>query len=59
MVAVIKAGPGEKEEAITYLERAYAEHSLGPAWLRFDPRLDVLRSEPRFLDPMRRTGLST
>jgi DNA-binding winged helix-turn-helix (wHTH) protein/TolB-like protein/Tfp pilus assembly protein PilF len=56
-IAVIYAGLGEKDEAIDYLERAYAEHSLGPAWLRFDPRLDNLRAEPRFQEFMRRVGL--
>lgn len=56
-VAVINAGLGEKDEAITYLEKAFDEHSLGPAWFRFDPRLDGLRSDPRFQQLMRRTGL--
>lgn len=57
--AVVSAGLDEKEEAITYLEKAYYEHSLGPAWLRFDPRLDNLPSEPRFRDLLQRTGLGS
>lgn len=56
-IAVIYAGLGEKDEAITYLERAYDEHSVGAAWLRFDPRLDTLRAEPRFQNFVRRIGL--
>jgi DNA-binding winged helix-turn-helix (wHTH) protein/tetratricopeptide (TPR) repeat protein len=57
MVAVVNAGLGEKDRAIDYLERAFEKHALGPAWLRFDPRLDDLRSEPRFQTLLRRTGL--
>jgi len=56
-IALIYAGLGENEEAIKYLERAYDEHSLGPAWFRFDPRLDKLRLEPHFQNFVRRTGL--
>ena len=56
-IAVIHAGLGEKDEAISHLERAYDEHSVGAAWLRFDPRLDTLRAEPRFQNFVRRTGL--
>jgi len=59
MVAVVSAGLGEKDRAIDYLERAYDKHSLGPAWLRFDPRLDPLRAEPRFQSLLRRTGLAS
>jgi DNA-binding winged helix-turn-helix (wHTH) protein/TolB-like protein len=56
-IALIYAGLGENEEAIKYLKRAYDEHSLGPAWFRFDPRLDKLRLEPHFQEFVRRTGL--
>lgn len=57
MVAVVSAGLGENETAISYLEKAYDEHSLGPAWLKFDPRLDGLRDTPRFKAFMQRIGL--
>jgi tetratricopeptide (TPR) repeat protein len=57
VIAAIYAGLGENEEAIRYLERAYDEHSLSPAWFRFDPRLDKLRLEPHFQEFVRRTGL--
>ena len=52
--AVIYAGLGEKEQAFTWLERAYDEHSLRPVWLKFDPRLDGLRGEVRYVDLVRR-----
>jgi TolB-like protein/DNA-binding winged helix-turn-helix (wHTH) protein len=57
MVAVVSTGLGENDTAISYLEKAYDEHSLGPAWFKFDPRLDSLRENPRFQAFMRRIGL--
>jgi hypothetical protein len=57
MVAVVSAGLGENDTAISYLEKAYDEHSLGPAWFKFDPRLDGLRETPRFQAFMERIGL--
>lgn len=48
---------GERERAIALLERAYQEHD---PWLPMDlaaPRLDPVRSDPRFQDLLRRIGL--
>jgi hypothetical protein len=56
-LAIVHAGLGEKEKAVDDLERAYAERSLPAPSLRFDPRLDNLRAEPRFQDFARRIGL--
>jgi TolB-like protein/DNA-binding winged helix-turn-helix (wHTH) protein/Tfp pilus assembly protein PilF len=39
---------GDKEEALRELENAYKAHSICMAWAKDDPRLDSLRSEPRF-----------
>lgn len=55
--ALIYAGLGKKEEALKFLEKAYSERSLAPVSLRWDPRLNGLRGDPRFQDFMRRTGL--
>jgi tetratricopeptide (TPR) repeat protein len=55
--ALIYAGLGKKEEALKFLEKAYGERSLQPVSLRWDPRLNGLRGDPRFQDFMRRTGL--
>jgi len=55
--ALIYAGLGKKEEALNFLEKAYSERSLSPLSLRWDPRLNGLRGDPRFQDFMRRTGL--
>jgi len=56
--AIVHAGLGEKDRAIDELEKAYAERSLSAPFLRFDPRLDNLRAEPRFQDFARRIGLA-
>jgi DNA-binding winged helix-turn-helix (wHTH) protein/TolB-like protein/Flp pilus assembly protein TadD len=55
--AVIYAGLGQNDQAFSELEKAYDERSLSPVVLRCDPRLNGLRSEPRFRDFMRRVGL--
>ena len=55
--ALIYAGLGQKDQALSELERAYNERSLTPVSLKCDPRLDGLRSEPRFRDFTRRVGL--
>ena len=55
--AVVYAGLGQIDEALSELDKAYNQRSLSPVMLGFDPRLNVLRSEPRFRDFMRRLGL--
>jgi tetratricopeptide (TPR) repeat protein len=55
--AVIYAGLGKKDQALVFLEKAYGERSLSPTSLRFDPRLNELRDDPRFQEFMRRTGI--
>jgi len=56
--AVIDAGLGEKDQAIAWLNRAYADRSYYMAvYLTTDARLDSLRSDPRFADLLRRVRL--
>jgi tetratricopeptide (TPR) repeat protein len=56
--AVIYAGLGEKDQAIAWLNRAYAERSYYvPVYLPTDARLDNLRLDTRFADLLRRVGL--
>jgi TolB-like protein len=56
-VATIYVGAGDKDQVFAWLERAYAERSFYLTWLKYDPQLDSLRSDPRFADLMRRVGL--
>ncbi|HVS82217.1 MAG TPA: protein kinase [Pyrinomonadaceae bacterium] len=56
-IALIYAGLGEKDQAFTWLEKAYEEHAFKMAWLKVEPQWDSLRSDPRFADLLRRVGL--
>jgi TolB-like protein/Tfp pilus assembly protein PilF len=55
--AVIHAGLGEKNEAFAWLDRAYDERTVWLTYLKVDPSLDSLRSDPRYADLLRRMGL--
>ncbi len=56
-VAGVHAGLGAKQEALHWLEKAYAEHDNALLQLLTDYRFLPLRSEPRFQDLVRRVGL--
>jgi hypothetical protein len=47
-IAVIHTGLKEKDEAFEWLGKAFQERSPMLAWAKVDPRLDRLRSDPRF-----------
>jgi hypothetical protein len=49
---------GDKEEALADLEKAYAQHFNIMTSLKVEPGFDPLRSDPRFLDLLRRAGLA-
>jgi tetratricopeptide (TPR) repeat protein len=53
-VAFIHAALGEKDQAFEWLEKAYEERNQGLAFLKVDPTLDPLRSDPRFERILRR-----
>ena len=54
-IALIYAGLDEKDQAMAWLEKAYAERFNPSILLR--PAFDPLRSDPRFQDLLRRIGL--
>jgi TolB-like protein/DNA-binding winged helix-turn-helix (wHTH) protein/Tfp pilus assembly protein PilF len=56
--ALIYAGLGEQDKALYWLYKAFQEHSTWMLHLKVDPRLDFLRSDPRFQELLRRVGLS-
>ena len=58
-VAVIYAALGEKDEALARLEKAYDERDAWMDYLGLDPRLDGLRSDPRFVNLLRRMNLQS
>lgn len=53
-VALLYAQMGEKNEALAWLEKTYEERNYRLLFINVDARLDGLRSEPRFLDLVRR-----
>jgi hypothetical protein len=57
-LAILYVGLGDKEKALSSLERANAAHDLQMGFLGFDPHYDPLRSEPRFQELIRKVGLS-
>jgi TolB-like protein/DNA-binding winged helix-turn-helix (wHTH) protein/Tfp pilus assembly protein PilF len=57
LVALVYAGLGESDPALDWLEKAYENRCGWLAWLKVDPKLDNLRSDPRFADLLQRVGL--
>jgi serine/threonine protein kinase/Flp pilus assembly protein TadD len=51
------AALGQKEQAFAWLEKVYQQHGLGILFLKLDPRLDSLRSDPRFQELLKRVDL--
>ena len=56
-VAVIYVGLDQNDQAFDWLQKACEERSGWLRYLKVDPRLDPLRSDPRFADLVRRVGL--
>ena len=55
-IALVYAGMGNKNEAFRWLHDAFLAHDVGLVYLKVDPCLDPLRSDPRFNDLLRRVG---
>ena len=56
-MATLAVGLAQKDRAFFWLDQAHAERSGGMIWLAADPRMDPLRSDPRFDVLLRRVGL--
>jgi tetratricopeptide (TPR) repeat protein len=58
-IALVHAGLGEIDEALSWLEQAHREHAgWWPLWAKGDSRLDPLRDHSRFQDLLRSLGVS-
>jgi tetratricopeptide (TPR) repeat protein len=58
-VALVYAGLGETDKVFEYLEKAYDDRSNWLIWLNLDPRWDSVRSDKRFIELVRKVGLSS
>lgn len=53
-MALIYTGLGKKKEAFRWLRKTYEEQNDWLVWFKVGPELDSLRSDPRFIDLLRR-----
>lgn len=56
-IALIYAGLGDKNRAFKWLNAAYQAHDVGLVYLKVDPCLNPLRSDPRFAVLLQQEGL--
>lgn len=56
-IAMLHAALGENEKALDFLKKGYEEKDVRMAFLKVEPRWNRLRSEPRFIDLVKRMNL--
>ena len=56
-IALIYSVMGKRDQAFEWLEEAYEDRNDQLIWLKGDPRMDPLRSDPRFVTLIRKLGL--
>ncbi len=59
LIAIIYSGLGDRDRAFEWLERACEERSKEIPLLKVEPKLDGLRSDPRFAQLLKKVGLET
>jgi TolB-like protein/Flp pilus assembly protein TadD len=57
LVALIQIGLGERDHAIASLERGYINRDQWMLYLKVDPQMDDLRTDPRFRKLLQRVGI--
>jgi len=57
-ILVIYNGLRDDKEVFTWLERVYRERSSWLVWMKFEPRFDWIRSDPRFVSLLNRMKLA-
>jgi tetratricopeptide (TPR) repeat protein len=55
--AIVYVGLGDKDRAFEWLDKAYDERPGDIMNIKVDPRMDPLRSDPRYQELLLRTGL--
>ena len=58
-IALVYTAMGEKDKAFQWLDKAVADRSGSVRYLKIEPRLDPLRSDPRFNALLLRVGLKS
>jgi len=53
-IALVYNALGERESALNYLEKGFSERDVRMVFLKVEPYWDTLRSEPRFIDLIKR-----
>lgn len=56
--AMIHLGLGETDQALEWLEKSFTERFCWLVWLGTEPMYDGIRHDPRFIDLLRRVGLT-
>jgi serine/threonine protein kinase/Tfp pilus assembly protein PilF len=57
-IAFLYNGLGQRNEAFAWLERGFEQRDPKMTFLKVEPKWNNLRDDPRFVDLMRRVGLS-
>ncbi len=58
-IALIYNGLGERDKALDYLEKSFAEKDVRMVFLKVEPTWNNLRNGPRFIDLMRRMNFAS
>jgi TolB-like protein/DNA-binding winged helix-turn-helix (wHTH) protein/Tfp pilus assembly protein PilF len=56
-VAFVHVALGEHDKALASLEQAYEARSTWMPWIKVEPKFDPIRSDPRFMDLLKRLKL--
>ena len=57
LIALVQIGPNERDQAIASLEKGYTERDQWLLYLKVDPHMDDLRSDPRFQRLVEQVGI--
>jgi TolB-like protein/Flp pilus assembly protein TadD len=57
LFAYIYIALGDKNEAFAWLDKGFRDKAGNMPWLKIEPKVDPLRSDPRFADLLQRMGL--
>jgi tetratricopeptide (TPR) repeat protein len=56
-IALVYAALGENDLAFTWLEKSHEQKAESLSTLKVDPKVDLLRSDPRFVSLLKKVGL--